>query len=636
MKPVTLKIRVMKERHHKLGAKLLVYQTSTATKPPDEEHQKKSLQFKNDDVARPNESVLSHEVEQTMQGPRDCQSSEPARTHSMSDSDTPLRSPSLSSLGYTAEPPSACTTISQGESEVSGSSMNEGSEDSHGEEESTFIQRAERRRTLLQDLMGMVYSTYTSLAASGTMEDGESSSSAPTQGDSNNNTGDCPNGQQNRRYDPKGKRPLTLDDENNDQEEDDERQQPKRIKSAADKDGLNPARKLACPYYQRNRHRRHANVNLPRGACYGPGFLSVHRVKEHLYRAHRLPLCCPRCDATFDSDVSLEMHARQDPPCEIVTKRPREGINSTTEKLLRSRNKEFNGKTEEEKWKHVYIVLFPADNPRDLPSPYHESQIEADFTKDSPNPKSTAKRYEEFLRRELFQRIYRVLENKIDEALDLAERDVADTLKDQLQGIFRDVQTELYEEFQASITLENEEGRDGPTENAPEIPTPMPELDTWTQSHFYGPWSALELDRLAATRASVPSIPNELEDLTSFGLDFDLVPGPATAEHNHDFGAVPAVPFKVKAIYEYLSTNEDDLPFRTDQIITVTNEEGAGWYSGEYVDDFGIKKEGIFPQSFVEKYKPIIPPRPIRRHKDGQPDATTFPPFSLLPSCYPA
>lgn len=71
-------------------------------------------------------------------------------------------------------------------------------------------------------------------------------------------------------------------------------------------------------------------------------------------------------------------------------------------------------------------------------------------------------------------------------------------------------------------------------------------------------------------------------------------------------------PFKVKAIFEYTSPHEDDLHFPNGQIITVTEEEDADWYAGEYVDASGVKQEGIFPRNFVEKYEPTAPPRPTR------------------------
>ncbi|KAI1763753.1 hypothetical protein GGR53DRAFT_496389 [Hypoxylon sp. FL1150] len=88
-----------------------------------------------------------------------------------------------------------------------------------------------------------------------------------------------------------------------------------------------------------------------------------------------------------------------------------------------------------------------------------------------------------------------------------------------------------------------------------------------------------------------------------------------------------SVPFKVKSIYEYTSNHEDDLPFGIGQIITVTDEEDADWYGGEYVDNLGVKQEGIFPRNFVEKYEPTAPPRPTRvRKKETEPAASSPPP----------
>ncbi|KAM0507543.1 hypothetical protein ACHAQF_004148 [Verticillium nonalfalfae] len=84
-----------------------------------------------------------------------------------------------------------------------------------------------------------------------------------------------------------------------------------------------------------------------------------------------------------------------------------------------------------------------------------------------------------------------------------------------------------------------------------------------------------------------------------------------------------AVPFKVKALYEYSSPHDDDLQFPPGVIITVTEEEDDDWYVGEYVDDAGAKHEGIFPRNFVEKYEPQAPPRPVRSRtkKENEPPA---------------
>ncbi|KAI1377537.1 hypothetical protein F4677DRAFT_444129 [Hypoxylon crocopeplum] len=91
-----------------------------------------------------------------------------------------------------------------------------------------------------------------------------------------------------------------------------------------------------------------------------------------------------------------------------------------------------------------------------------------------------------------------------------------------------------------------------------------------------------------------------------------------------------AVPFKVKSIYEYTSNHEDDLPFGIGQIITVTDEEDADWYGGEYVDNLGVKQEGIFPRNFVEKYEPTAPPRPTRARKK-ETESTAGPSSPPLP-----
>lgn len=75
---------------------------------------------------------------------------------------------------------------------------------------------------------------------------------------------------------------------------------------------------------------------------------------------------------------------------------------------------------------------------------------------------------------------------------------------------------------------------------------------------------------------------------------------------------MPTTPFTVKAVFEYTSDHEDDLVFSIGQIITVTEEEDEEWYCGEYTDEAGKKKEGIFPRNFVERYEPPAPPRPSR------------------------
>lgn len=74
--------------------------------------------------------------------------------------------------------------------------------------------------------------------------------------------------------------------------------------------------------------------------------------------------------------------------------------------------------------------------------------------------------------------------------------------------------------------------------------------------------------------------------------------------------AIP--PFHVKALYDYSSTENDDLKFTNGQIILVTDVEDADWYYGEYEDSAGDKQEGLFPKNFVKNFEPDMPPRPTR------------------------
>ncbi len=76
-----------------------------------------------------------------------------------------------------------------------------------------------------------------------------------------------------------------------------------------------------------------------------------------------------------------------------------------------------------------------------------------------------------------------------------------------------------------------------------------------------------------------------------------------------------ALPFRVKAIYDYASPHDDDLSFSNGQIITVTDKEDADWYFGEYADTSGNKKSGLFPKNFVNSYEPETPPRPSRQSR---------------------
>jgi hypothetical protein len=150
------------------------------------------------------------------------------------------------------------------------------------------------------------------------------------------------------------------DDADGDEEDENLRKRKKLEKSTS---GVQPLR-LACPFYKRipsscSKHR----------ACAGPGWTTVHRVKEHVYRDHALPSFCSRCYQVFEDEDDLRDHLTvdDDQRCAVLDKinRP-QGYTKKQEKELRAR-KSVVGKSESELWNQMYMILFPGEE--SIPTP---------------------------------------------------------------------------------------------------------------------------------------------------------------------------------------------------------------------------------------------------------------------------
>lgn len=140
-------------------------------------------------------------------------------------------------------------------------------------------------------------------------------------------------------------------------------------------------KRLACPFFKRK-------PTKTRPSCVYPGFKSIARLKEHLYRQHMLPQhLCSRCLETFSSEAELREHSRAPTPCQVNVNTNVEGITLDQEKALKSKKRTSKSgiNTNEEKWKDIYTILFPTESP---PSAF------CDTVSDTP-------RYEEILRQEL-------------------------------------------------------------------------------------------------------------------------------------------------------------------------------------------------------------------------------------------
>ncbi|KAG5794490.1 hypothetical protein H9Q69_006446 [Fusarium xylarioides] len=92
---------------------------------------------------------------------------------------------------------------------------------------------------------------------------------------------------------------------------------------------------FACPFYKHDPERYETSR-----AYSGPGWQTVHRVKEHIFRKHTMPEHeCERCFEVFKTELNLSRHLRKAALCEVASHRPQEneGINAAQSQQLRAR-----------------------------------------------------------------------------------------------------------------------------------------------------------------------------------------------------------------------------------------------------------------------------------------------------------
>ncbi|KAF5670056.1 hypothetical protein FHETE_4739 [Fusarium heterosporum] len=185
---------------------------------------------------------------------------------------------------------------------------------------------------------------------------------------------------------------------------------------------------LACPFVK-----EYPGEKWPR--CQ-KGWPSVHRIKEHVYRTHKAPIHCKRCFIIVKTEKQLELHLRQAVACEVINP-PREmpGIDAETKERLKSR-RGIQNISEEEKWTHMYRILFPLA--QDIPSPYCDLQI-----LEAPMTAEERAQLRGFLRREMPPRMIRDINNSIMSEptfnLEIPERRLFEVISSAVWNAFDDV-----------------------------------------------------------------------------------------------------------------------------------------------------------------------------------------------------
>ncbi|KAK8029853.1 hypothetical protein PG993_011144 [Apiospora rasikravindrae] len=119
-----------------------------------------------------------------------------------------------------------------------------------------------------------------------------------------------------------------------------------------------------------------------RRSCSGPGWNSVHRVKEHLYRKHTQPSTVCPCKHSLENGAEFHRDKQSKLVCSERRKiKEEDRVDAAKERQLRSRkmvdnqgleNGPINLNLEERRWYMVYQILFPHDPLDRAPSPYHD------------------------------------------------------------------------------------------------------------------------------------------------------------------------------------------------------------------------------------------------------------------------
>ncbi|KIW67155.1 hypothetical protein PV04_06427 [Phialophora macrospora] len=130
-----------------------------------------------------------------------------------------------------------------------------------------------------------------------------------------------------------------------------------------DKDTAGPPEKtrlFACPYFKHD-PRRYSERNrdeIRYRRCSTVVLATIPRLKQHLYRVHRMPdHYCPRCFREFDDAKCLSQHRYQQPSCQATALRFDE--KATYDQLKRIKRRAISGNPEGA-WYAIWDILFPS------------------------------------------------------------------------------------------------------------------------------------------------------------------------------------------------------------------------------------------------------------------------------------
>ncbi|KAH7118695.1 hypothetical protein B0J13DRAFT_613082 [Dactylonectria estremocensis] len=238
--------------------------------------------------------------------------------------------------------------------------------------------------------------------------------------------------------------------------------------------------KYACPYFKYN-PAKYKDWRI----CPGPGWTDVHRVKQPKYR-------CGRCWQPFKDEQGYLNHQRIPEPCPLREMEHVEGFDAAQERSLKSRKRTNPELSESEKWKRVFKIVFPHVLDDDIPSPFYEyNQISQKEGNHQDSESDYLAKCEEYMVREVPQRLRQVLGRELDRDLNIVEeslrRKAGDWVKTLLEEAFRELRQNRRPDDSSQPVAVNDEWH-GPTEGSalPFVPAPQQHNSESSIPHFEG------------------------------------------------------------------------------------------------------------------------------------------------------
>ncbi|KAH7311034.1 hypothetical protein BKA65DRAFT_163081 [Rhexocercosporidium sp. MPI-PUGE-AT-0058] len=246
-----------------------------------------------------------------------------------------------------------------------------------------------------------------------------------------------------------------LRDEDNEDQEDNENED-RRLKrlNPRPRDKLADALKFACLF---RKHNPSKYSIFDHRSCALSSWRTIGRLKEHLFRTHRIAIHCGRCWVTFKTADQLNAHITVDAAiiCQTKPGLPPEGISPDMERKLRSRKKSHPNQSDEDRWRDMYKLLFPDE---EIPFPYFEElRDEAPLSPDSRD----FTEYEAYARREL----PRLVRSSVLEVFRRELQPVEASLVANLVNTIQDCQDRLFRSYVGRANLEDNTASARPRED---------------------------------------------------------------------------------------------------------------------------------------------------------------------------